>query len=138
MSQTPDFASRPPNSKRARTLDVMPYSQAWHWHNQGALRWIVECFTSFELNVEIRRFEKEAVQNGHSPNIPYFVLGNFEVNGEKSCVFAVHPLIRAEDPPSLSSSASSTYIPEDEEARLLAITRDSALEVLRIRTRLQG
>ena len=138
MRRPPDADSGTANSKRFRSLSIMRNSQAWHWHIQGALLWIVECFRSFELNVMIRRWEKEAVQNGHSPNVPYFVLGNFEVKGEKSYVFAAHPLIRDEDPPSLSSSASSRDITEVEEERLLAITRDSALEVLRIRARLEA
>ena len=144
MRRPPDADSGTANSKRFRSLSIMRDSQAWHWHIQGALLWIVECFRSFELNVMIRRWEKEAVQNGHSPNVPYFVLGNFEVKGEKShvfeksYVFAVNPLIRDEDPPSLSSSASSRDITEVEEERLLAITRDWTLEALRFRARLEA
>ena len=150
MRRPPDGDSCPPNSKRGRFLSVRTESQAWHWHIQGALRWIVDCFTAFKLNVEIRRYDEEedAYQRVHSTHMPNEdELGNWEVTGARSCADKIYVLrtpllqqqgghIQQQGGHSLSSSASTrtTHILENEDyERWLAMTRDTALEVLRIR-----
>jgi hypothetical protein len=52
----------------------------------------MECFKSFKLLLEIREFEKEAIENGHDPDIPYFLLGTTDVDGNEVSVLSVHPL----------------------------------------------
>jgi hypothetical protein len=143
----PDFAIHAPNAKRARLLSIVANSVAWNWHNQGALRWIVDCFAAFKLNVEIRRYDKEeeAYQRGHSTHMPNFEeVGNWEVTGARNCaekiyVLRTQPLLPQQGGHSFSSSSSarSTHIPEDEDERWIAMTRETAIEVLNIRKRLQ-
>jgi hypothetical protein len=87
------------------TLEITPGTEAWEWHERGFLRWVVNCFTSWKLYIEVLGFEKQAIENGHEPDVACFALGITNVDGNMVHVLSVNPLLgnpsalRQDDPP---------------------------------------